>query len=222
MHMGFERQSQATELGARRLSEDVNPFRHLRSVPDAPIAASGSSDPASILLARVAGGDQEAFAGLYDELAGLVFGIVNRVVRNRALAEEIAQEVFIDVWRRAPRYERSKGSARSWVSTIAHHRAVDRVRSEESGRARDDRVGRLEPTDTDGVADEVEDHFERDRVRRALDHLTPVQRQTIELAYYGGHTYRQVAALLDMPEGTVKTRIRDGLIRLRDILGTTP
>ncbi len=202
----------------RTLTNDVNPFRHLRSVPDP--AAPSRTDAATAHLVRVASGDQDAFAGLYDELGGLVFGIVERVVRNRALAEEITQEVFLDVWRLAGRFDPDRGSARSWVATMAHRRSVDRVRSEEASRSRDDRVGRLEPTHTEEVADQVGDHLDRERVRQALDRLTLAQRQTIELAYFGGHSYRQVAVLLDMPEGTVKTRIRDGLIRLRDILGT--
>lgn len=199
----------------------MNPFRHLRSVPDRP-ASDSRADIATAHLVQVAAGDRDAFAGLYDELGGMVYGIVERVLRNRAMAEEVAQEVFLDVWRKAARFDPNRGSARSWVATLAHRRAVDRVRSEEAARARDDRSGRLEPTDTEEVADQVGDHLDRERVRRALERLTPAQRQTIELAYFGGHSYRQVAVLLDMPEGTVKTRIRDGLIRLRDILGAVP
>jgi RNA polymerase sigma-70 factor, ECF subfamily len=208
----------------RTLHGDVNPFRHLRSVPDqAPVAGTADTGrDLRDLIGRVAGGDQAAFAELYDKLGGLVYGIVLRVLRNPALAEEVAQEVFVDVWTRAARFDSEKGSVRSWVGTIAHHRAVDRVRAEESSRARDQRDTDVHVPELDTVAGEVEDRLEWDRVRAALDHLTPAQRETITLAYYGGHTYREVAALLDMPEGTVKTRIRDGLIRLRDILGTTP
>jgi RNA polymerase sigma-70 factor, ECF subfamily len=219
--MAHENHDEGRQQGSRMLTAEVNPFRHLRSVPDRP-AGEDPPDAAAVLMGRVASGDQDAFTSLYDDLSGLVYGVVLRVVRDRALAEEVTQEAFLDVWRRAPRFDPTKGSIRSWVSTIAHHRAVDRVRSEESSRAREERDGRLQPTETDGVAAEVEDTLDRERVRLALEHLTAVQRQTIELAYYGGHTYRQVAVMLDMPEGTVKTRIRDGLIRLRDILGTTP
>jgi RNA polymerase sigma-70 factor, ECF subfamily len=206
-----------TEAVSPRLPGDVKPFRHLRSVPDESPDASAAS-----LLVRVGAGDHDAFAALYDAFGALVFGIVIKVVRSEALAEEVAQEVFLDVWRKATRFDPAKGSARSWIATIAHHRAVDRVRSEESSRARDERDQRVQPGDTESVEGDVEQRMEHERVRRALDHLTAAQRQTIELAYYGGHTYRQVAVLLDMPEGTVKTRIRDGLVRLRDILGTTP
>jgi RNA polymerase sigma-70 factor (ECF subfamily) len=202
------------------MSATVNPFRHLRSVPDDEGLTTAPSAP---VMVRIAEGDHEAFAALYDQVSGLVFGIVRRVVRNETVAEEVTQEVFVDVWRRASTYRPDRGSVRSWVATIAHHRAVDRVRSEEAGRARDERDAQRTPTsDAEEVAVTVEQRLEHERVRRALEHLTPAQRETIELAYYGGHTYRQVATMLDMPEGTVKTRIRDGLIRLRDILGTTP
>lgn len=177
---------------------------------------------AAELLRRVARGDEQAFAALYDELARLVHGIVLRVLRDPSQSEEVTQEVLVELWRLAPRYDRSKGSVRSWAATVAHRRAVDRVRSEQASRARDDRSGRLEITETDTVASDVEDRLDRERVVKALEELTPLQRQSVELAYYGGHTYREVAVLLDIPEGTVKTRIRDGLTRLRDQLGATP
>lgn len=164
-------------------------------------------------------GDEGVFASLYDELAPMVHGVVLQVVRDPAQSEEVTQEVFVEVWRLAPRYEPSRGSVKSWVATVAHRRAVDRVRSEQASRRRDQR-------DTDQIdlispaADEaVENRLERQRVQRALGSLTSLQREAVELAYYGGHTYREVAALLDVAEGTVKTRIRDGLIRLRDELG---
>ncbi|MGY6501595.1 MAG: ECF RNA polymerase sigma factor SigK [Acidimicrobiales bacterium] len=199
----------------------MNPFRHLRPVPDAPSPSVPTHDDAHLLEAA-ARGDQQAFATLYDRLAALVHGITVRVVRDPSIAEEVTQEVFVELWRVADRFEATSGSVRGFVATIAHRRAVDRVRSEQSSRTRDDKVARLEPTEADSVASDVEDSLERERVRRALDQLSPLQRQTVELAYYGGHTYREVARLLDLPEGTVKTRIRDGLIRLRDNLGTAP
>jgi RNA polymerase sigma-70 factor (ECF subfamily) len=131
--------------------------------------------------------------------------------------------VFVELWRVAPRFDAERGSVTSWVATIAHRRAVDRVRSEQASRNRVEREASKVERDHDSVAESVidSDHtdFDRRRVRRALDRLTSMQRQAVELAYFGGYTYREVAALLEVPEGTIKTRIRDGMIRLRDELG---
>jgi RNA polymerase sigma-70 factor (ECF subfamily) len=176
-------------------------------------------DPLTLLLQRAGRGDQAAFAELYDSLAPLVHGVVLKVVRDPAQSEEVTQEVFVELWRLAARFDESRGSVTSWVATVAHRRAIDRVRSEQSSR---DRVARQVSNivrDYDDVSDEVESTFERARVRRALERLTGVQREAVELAYFGGHTYREVAVLLHVAEGTVKTRIRDGMIRLRDELG---
>jgi len=150
---------------------------------------------------------------------------VLKVVRDPAQTEEVVQEVFVELWRIAPRFDAGKGSVASWVATIAHRRAVDRVRSEQASRNRVEReLSKVEPA-TDVVSETVVDvdhaDFERRRVRRALERLTEMQRQALELAYFGGYTYREVAVLLDVPEGTIKTRIRDGMIRLRDELGAT-
>jgi RNA polymerase sigma-70 factor (ECF subfamily) len=199
--------------------DEVSPIRRLRAV-----TPTGETDEASRLtyLMGLAGrGDEQAFGEIYDLLAGLVYGIIRKVVRDPAQSQEVAQEVFLEIWRLAPRHDPSRGSARSWVATIAHRRAVDRVRSEQAARDREERQHRLDPTPVDTVVDEVDDRFEHDRVRRALAVLTDTQRQAVELAYYGGYTYREVAALLHAPHGTIKTRIRDGLIRLRDQLGVS-
>jgi RNA polymerase sigma-70 factor (ECF subfamily) len=171
------------------------------------------------LLAAVGRGDQAAFARLYDHCAGQVYGIVRRVLRDPAQSEEVAQEVLVEVWRTAPRYDAARGSATGWILTIAHRRAVDRVRSEQASRAREVRSGRQDRAPHDEVAEEVELRLEHQQVRRALDALTDLQRQAVELAYYGGHTHREVAELLGAPLGTVKTRLRDGLLRLRDEMG---
>jgi len=171
------------------------------------------------LLAAVARGDQAAFARLYDHCAGQVYGIVRRVLRDPAQSEEVAQEVLVEVWRTAPRYDPARGSATGWILTIAHRRAVDRVRSEQASRAREVRSGRQDRAPHDEVAEEVELRLEHQQVRRALAALTDLQRQAVELAYYGGYTHREVAELLDAPLGTVKTRLRDGLLRLRDEMG---
>jgi RNA polymerase sigma-70 factor (ECF subfamily) len=172
------------------------------------------------LLALVARGDEVAFARLYDQLAGPVYGLVRRVVRDPAQSEEVAQEVLLEVWRMAARFDPGKGSAATWVLTIAHRRAVDLVRSAVAAAEREQRTSVPLPP-TDEVADAVEARLEQERVRRCLDVLTELQRESITLAYYGGHSYREVAALLGGTLGTIKTRIRDGLIRLRDCLGVT-
>jgi RNA polymerase sigma-70 factor (ECF subfamily) len=185
-------------------------------VPDA--AGSGGLGP---LLRRAGRGDVAAFDALYDELAPFVYGAVLKVVRDPAQAEEVTQEVFVELWRLAARHDEARGSVRTWVGTIAHRRAVDRVRAEQSLRDRTEREGQLRPVPHDHVSDQVEATMESARLRRALERLTSMQRESLELAYYGGHTYREVAALLGVPEGTVKSRIRDALIRLRDEMGVT-
>ena len=198
---------------------DVNPLRLIRSAGPDPVAPS--ADPTGAALHQAGRGDEGAFARFYDLTAAMVHGIVVRVVRDPSMADEVTQEVFVEIWRLAPRYDAERGSARSWAATIAHRRAVDRVRSEESRRRREETEGRQQPAAFDSVSETVGDDLERERVAKALDSLSPPQREAVALAYYGGHTYREVAALLDVPEGTVKTRIRDGLIRLRDTLGAT-
>jgi len=180
--------------------------RHAAAPPDE--AAAG--DPQLALIQRVGRGDQAAFADLYDAVAPLVHGVVLRIVRDPSQAEEVVQEVFVELWRVAPRFDPARGAVTSWVATIAHRRAVDRVRSEQAARNRVERESARAERPHDEVADSVvavdQSQFDRRRVRRALDR-------------FGGHTYREVAVLLGVPEGTVKTRIRDGMIRLRDELG---
>ncbi|HQZ33302.1 MAG TPA: ECF RNA polymerase sigma factor SigK [Ilumatobacteraceae bacterium] len=193
-------------------------LRAMRARP-ADVAAD-LHDPIGELLHRAGRGDQSAFAELYDALSPLVYGVVLKVVRDPSQAEEVAQEVFVELWRLAARFDGTKGSAKTWAATLAHRRAIDRVRSEQASRVRQDRdANQTVRPDRDVVGAEVESSFEQVRVRRALLQLSELQREAVELAYFGGHTYREVAVLLDVAEGTVKSRIRDGLIRLRDELG---
>lgn len=172
------------------------------------------------LLVLVADGDQRAFEDLYALVSGPVYGLVRRVVRDPAQSEEVAQEVLLETWRSATRYDPGRGSALSWILTLAHRRAVDRVRSARAAGEREQReaVRAGEPA-FDQVAEEVEAGMEREWVRRCLRRLTDLQRQSVTLAYYDGYTYREVAERLSLPLGTVKTRMRDGLTRLRECLG---
>ncbi|HEY2549439.1 MAG TPA: ECF RNA polymerase sigma factor SigK [Streptosporangiaceae bacterium] len=172
----------------------------------------------SEVLGRVARGDERAFELLYDAMAAPVLGIVRRVVRDPAQSDEVMQEVLLELWRTASRFDPALGSARAWVMTLAHRRAVDRVRAEQRAAERELRVS-LAPVPYDEVAEAVEASLDRERVRRCLGSLTELQRESVTLAYYGGYTYRQVADLLGVAAGTAKTRMRDGLIRLRDCLG---
>jgi RNA polymerase sigma-70 factor (ECF subfamily) len=205
--------SATPEVGGTRF------LRARRAERSVTVDGAVTEDPLTALLRRAGRGDQTAFAELYDALSPLVHGVVLKVVRDPAQSEEVAQEVFVELWRLAARFDETRGSVTSWVATVAHRRAIDRVRSEQSSR---DRVARQVSNiarDYDHVSEEVESKFDRVRVRRALERLTGVQREAVELAYFGGHTYREVAVLLEVAEGTVKTRIRDGMIRLRDELG---
>jgi RNA polymerase sigma-70 factor, ECF subfamily len=172
------------------------------------------------LIRRVAAGDPASFEALYDRHAGAVFGMAVRVLRDPAQSEEVAQEVLVEAWRTAARFDPSLGSVRAWVVTMARRRAIDRVRSVESADAREARAAVADHTpEFDQVSEEVEARLEHERVRNCLEALTSTQRESIELAYFGGHTYREVAEQLNLPLGTVKTRLRDGLIRLRDCMG---
>jgi RNA polymerase sigma-70 factor (ECF subfamily) len=174
------------------------------------------------LMVEVAKGDEAAFEQLYAMTSGPVWGLVLRVVRDPGQSEEVTQEVFVELWRTATRYDPALGGVMTWALTLAHRRAVDRVRSAQARRVREDRFGvESVERDFDVVSETVTRDLEREQVRRCLGSLTTLQRESVELAYYGGRTYSEVAELLTSPLGTVKTRLRDGLIRLRDCLGVT-
>ncbi|MBW5250070.1 sigma-70 family RNA polymerase sigma factor [Streptomyces poriferorum] len=174
------------------------------------------------LLGMVARGDQDAFSQVYEAVCGPVLGLVRSVLRDPAQSEEVAQEVLVEVWRTAPRFQAARGSAMNWVLTLAHHRAVDRVRSVEATTAREHKAALLDRTPAfDDVTEQVETRLEREQVRRCMRTLSELQRESVTLAYYRGLTYREVAELLAAPLGTIKTRLRDGLIRLRDCLGVS-
>ncbi len=184
---------------------------------DAPL--SGELTP-ELLLERTGAGDASAFRMLYERFSPRVFGLANRILRDPSQAEEVAQEIFLEIWQRAGRFDRSRGSATSWVMTLTHGRSVDRVRHSQASRARDLRatVDNFD-RDVDSVADAVVQQAEAQEMRKCLDALTPLQRESVMLAYFGGHTNRQVGELLGAALPTVKTRMRDGLIRLRDCMG---
>jgi len=172
------------------------------------------------LLSLVAQGDQAAFAQLYDQMAPRVLGLVRRLLRDHAQSEEVTQEIFLEIWQNATRYDSSKGGASTWIMTMSHRRAVDRVRASQSSRDRDTKIGiRDYDAEYDNVSETVQTRIEHERVEKAMQRLTELQRQAVSLAYYGGYSHSEVATLLSVPIGTVKTRLRDGMIRLRDELG---
>lgn len=175
-------------------------------------------DGLGLILAQVAKGDHAAFSTVYDQAAPAVLGIVRRVLRDPAQSEEVMQEVLLEIWRTAARFDPSSGSAAAWIMTIAHRRAVDRVRTEQRAAERELRAATASIA-YDEVSDAALTSLEHQRVRHCLDGLTDLQRESVTLAYYGGHSYREVAQLLGVAVGTIKTRMRDGLIRLRDCLG---
>ena len=177
------------------------------------------NSPHQDLLTSVARGDQDAFARLYDETAARVHGLVVRVLRDPAQSEEVTQEVYLDVWRTAARFDPAAGTALAWLLTIAHRKAVDRVRHVEASRRRDTAAhDRGLHVAFDETAEAVEASLIGREVRDALGQLSGPQRECLELAYFGGHTHAEISQLLRIPLGTAKTRIRDGLLRLRAVV----
>lgn len=174
------------------------------------------------LMQLVQAGDDAAFAALYDELAGVVFGTVKRVLRDPAMSEEVTQEVFVELWRTAARFDPDRASVSTWAVTMARRRAVDRVRREQSQRDRIERSGHLRPADVDTPDDTVVASIEAERVSRAVSELPEEQRIVIEMAFIHGDSHGDIAARLDLPLGTVKGRVRLGLKKLGGKLGAAP
>lgn len=172
------------------------------------------------LMRAVASGDEAAFAQLYDDVSPRVFGLIRRIVVDPAIAEEVCQETFLDVWRQAGRFDPGRGSALSWIFVIAHRRSVDRVRAVSAARQREQAygAGHLE-REFDTTADQVGQRLDASQVRGALTAMSDVQREAVELAYFGGLSHAQVAERLGIALGTAKSRIRDGLLSMRRQLG---
>jgi RNA polymerase sigma-70 factor (ECF subfamily) len=170
-----------------------------------------SASPSESLLVRLTAGDHHALGEVYDRFAGLVNGLALRILRDRTDAEDVVQEVFVQVWRQAGRFDPSRGSPEAWICTMARTRALDRLRRRASRREEpsEKAPGESEPPRTEEAL----------AVRKALDSLSPDQRNALELAYYEGLTQTEIAARLNEPLGTIKTRIRTAMIRLRDVLG---
>lgn len=183
---------------------------------------TGSQAPLAALLAGIAGGSQDDFAAFYALTSRRVYGLARRVLIDAELSEDTTQEVYLQVWTSAARFDPALGSPLAWLLTLAHRRAVDRVRSEQSSANREARFGAaMQEPDYDNVVDTVTQQLEADAVVQCLDSLTDTQRESVRLAYYGGLTYREVAEQLQAAVPTIKSRIRDGLIRLKKCLGVT-
>lgn len=216
-------QPRSWDSGPRSLGRTIRVGRPPQDEDQGPDGGLAPGSPGQLeeLIAQVARGDRDAFEAVYRQLAAPVYGLIRRVLRDPAQSEEVAQEVMVEMWRTATRFDPKRGSVRTWALTLAHRRAVDRVRSAQAATDRELRLARQAPVAgaEDDVAEVVEARLDQQRVRHCLGALTELQRESVRLAYYGGYTYREVAELLGAPLGTVKTRLRDGLIRLRDCLG---
>jgi RNA polymerase sigma-70 factor (ECF subfamily) len=185
--------------------------------PGLRLVSSYDGPDVDALVRQVARGDSRAFEQLYDELSPAVYGLARRVVRDPARAEDVAQDVFLEVWRKAARFDAALGHGKTWVMTIAHRRAVDAVRKNEAAKRSDGQV-MTEEVGHDEPAERAIQSEEQSAVRNCLETLTDLQLESVRLAYFNGYTYGEVATLLDKPLPTIKTRMRDGLIRLRDCL----
>ena len=170
-------------------------------------------------MERLSDGDETALVDLYDRYAGFVYGLAMHTLVDRQAAEDITQEVFVSLWEHPGRIEPGRGSLRGFLGTLTHRRAVDVVRREEARRRREERVARADG-DVPDVAEAVLRSDTTGKVRTALDVLPEAQRRALELAYFHGYTYRQVADVLGIPEGTAKSRLRLALARIAESLGS--
>ncbi|BAS09877.1 ECF RNA polymerase sigma factor SigK [Arthrobacter sp. Hiyo4] len=198
------------------------------NAPNSEAPAAVTDSPADLskrlagLLARIADGDQAAFAEFYQLTSRRVFGMARRVLIDPELSEDTTQEVFLQVWQNAAKFNPEAGSPLSWLMTISHRRAVDKVRSSQSATDREAKYGASsQEVDHDSVSAEVDSRLEAEAVVRCLETLTDTQQESVRLAYYGGLTYREVAEKLNAAVPTIKSRIRDGLIRLKTCLGVS-
>jgi RNA polymerase sigma-70 factor, ECF subfamily len=182
-----------------------------------PGVAPGGQGDLDRLLAAAGRGDLGAFDLIYQELHGPVFGVVRSLLRDQAQSEEVTQEVLLEIWRMAFRFDTGKGSAAAWALTIARRRAIDRVRSAAATGAREQRAAMTEVS-WDEVSEAVQDSLDYQRLRACLAKLTDLQQEAVMLAFYGGYSYPEVASILGIPVATAKTRIRDALIRLRQLM----
>ena len=190
------------------------------SIAPAPAADTERSD--DDLLVLTAEGNQEAFALFYDRTASRVYGLVKRVLIDPAQSEEVTQDVYLEAWQNASRFDPTKGKALSWLLTMAHRRAIDRVRASQSSRNRDLAVGVRDFEETrDDVEETVEITLEHQRITKAILTLTANQQQALELTYFQGLTNTEAALKAGVPVGTMKTRIRDALIALRTRVGAS-
>lgn len=168
------------------------------------------------LLRRIQDGDKDAFRDLAERLAPSALAVATRITANRDLAEEAVQEAFVDVWRKSERFDAGRGGIRQWILAVVHNKAVDAVRRERAAVDASQNVPEPAAGPDPEEAGVAADH--RARVLRAVNDLSPAQRDAVMLAYFGGLTYRQVATKLGIPEGTAKSRLRDGLTTLRGLL----
>ena len=184
----------------------LHPWHHDPIVSPAPDLQS--------LMSHVVLGDERAFAGIYDALSAPVYGTVKRVLRDPAMSEEVTQEVFVELWRTAARFDPTRASVSTWAVTIARRRAVDRVRTEQSQRNRADRASQRRPDDVEHTDVSAIASLDVERVQRALAELPDDQRVVIEMAFIDGDSHSEIAERLDLPLGTVKGRVRGGLKKL--------
>lgn len=187
---------------------------------DTPQSTSVDTPDLVALLSRVSEGDRVAFANLYDAVSPVIFGTILRTIRSREHAEEVTQEVFLEIWKKAGNWDSRLGSPMTWILVMARRRAVDRIRREQALKQREDRVApSWDSVPHSEVEEAVTVEADREEVRGFMTVLSDAQREVIELAYFGDHTYVEVSRMLGIPLGTVKTRMRDGLIRLRREFG---